>query len=475
MVVYSKSTYKPLKDAFIREYRRVEPYRTITSDGDPKEPRRELTKNLNLREEYKKDLIKTYNNATVYLYSAFKNKQISLETKLEIQSIAVDNLAKLKESFFTLNLNYEFDKNIYSEIDISKIIENPIDDPTDSNSDSDKNSNIDTNTPNTTTVSIDSHLDSDKNSEISHTQNSFNETLGTQNQPTTMPQSKLDFLQACHAAIDYKYDGDPTGLDTFIDAIDLLSEVCETDNTSTLLKFIMTRLEGKAREAIMTTPKTVTEISTQLRNSIKTESSKVIQGKILALRAEKTNLTKFADRAEELSEQYRRSLIDEGFSKEKAKELSVEKTVELCIKQSRHDRLKSILASKTFSEPKDVIAKMIIEINNLNLDRQSSQNSSKNGNQNRFGKNFQQNRSSRSNGQNYNNNSSQNRGSNRSGQSNNSNNRSNGNGRSGQNNYSQGQSRTFTNNNFRRSNEQTVRTISGNQMNPGNGGEMNDN
>lgn len=472
MSVFNKNAYRIKKEAFYREYRRVEPYKATTSGGEPKEPRRKLTEDLELREEYKRDLVRTYNEAVDYLDSVSKDPKAD---KLDIQLKVVEILTKLKDSFNILNLTYDFETNVYAKIDINKIIEDPIDDPSDN------------------TQSIDNPSDSHSQSESeisekqteSATQNQISDsqtTLYDLNQTLTMPQSKLDFLQACHAAIDYKYDGDPTGLETFIDAIDLLDEVCDTDNKPTLLKFIMTRLEGKAREAIMNTPTKPSDITGQLKKSIKNESSKVIQGKMLALRAERTNLTKFSDRAEELAEQYRRSLVDEGYAKDKAKELSVEKTVELCIKQSRHDRLKSILASKTFSEPKDVIAKMIIEINNLRMDVQSSSNSNKNGNQNRSGRNFQNNRSSRSNGQNYNNNFSQNRGSNnnRSGNSNNSNNRSNynnngNNNRNGQNNYSQGQGRTFTNNNFRRGNEQSVRIVSGNSMNPGNGGETTDN
>lgn len=469
MVVFDKNAYKLKKDAFIREHKRVQPYSATTSDGEPKEPRRKLTENLQLREEYKQALVETYNDIVDYLLSVYKDSKISPEDKLDTQLKVNENITKLKESFITLNLKYEFEKNIFAKIDINKIIEESIDDSADSSSstvdDSTKQKELNEQAQNSAKT----------NNSINKISTADNKSDDPNNTPT-MPQSKLDFLQACHAAIDYKYDGDPSGLETFVDAIDLLSEVVEEANKPTLLKFIMTRLEGKAREAIITTPKEPAEITTQLKKAIKTESSKVIQGKMLALRAERTNLTKFSERAEELAEQYRRSLIDEGYAKEKAKELSVEKTIELCIKQSRHERLKSILASKTFSEPKDVIAKMIIVINDLRLE--SSSNSHKNGNQNRFGKNFSNNRSSRSNGQNSNN-YSQNRGGNKSGHSSNnngngnrSNYNSNGNNRSGQNN---GQNRTFTNTSYRRGNDQSVRIASGNSMNPGNGGETNDN
>lgn len=110
------------------------------------------------------------------------------------------------------------------------------------------------------------------------------------------------------------------------------------------------------------------------------QSSKVIEGRMLALRADKTNLTKFSERAEELAEQYRRSLCDEGYAKDRTKELALTKTVELCRKNITSTTVDAIIASKTFSEPKEVIATMIVEINNLKQLRSSAQYTHKNGN-----------------------------------------------------------------------------------------------
>lgn len=51
----------------------------------------------------------------------------------------------------------------------------------------------------------------------------------------------------------------------------------------------------------------------------------------------------------------------------------------------------------------------------------------------------------------------------------------NGNKSNSQNNYQPSQSRTFTNNTYRRSNDQNVRVISGNPTHLGNGGEIENN
>lgn len=237
--------------------------------------------------------------------------------------------------------------------------------------------------------------------------------------------------------INYKYNGDPLALDSFLDAIELLVDLCEEPNVPTMVKFIMTRLDGKARESILETPATAADIVEQLKDGIKPESSKVIEGRILALRVDRTSLTKFAEQAEDLADQFRRSLVLEGFGREKAKEIAIEKTVEMCRKSAKNPIVKSVLASATFKEPKEVIAKMIVEINNVKQETPNSNYFHKSGNnQNQNSGKFNKNKGQNGNGfqhnRNQNANSNQNSNGNRNGNRSN-NGRNNGN-RSGYNN-----------------------------------------
>lgn len=275
--------------------------------------------------------------------------------------------------------------------------------------------------------------------------------------------------------IGYKFNGDPLALDSFLDAIELLKDLCEVPNRATLRKFIMTRLEGKAREAIVNEPNSTDDIVRQLKESIKTEPSKVIEGRILALRAEKTSLTKFAERAEELADQFRRSLIVEGFSREKAKELAIDKTVEMCRKSAKNDSVRTVIISGKFSEPKEVIAKMIVEINNLKADRVSAQYTHKGNDNNNNRGGFNRGRGGSHRG-NYDRNSNSNR---QNGYNNHNGNRSNNNNysghsnghRGGSNNHSnnnRGRGHWQNNNNNNRSNEQTIRLVTGNENRSGN-------
>ncbi|XP_036341942.1 uncharacterized protein DDB_G0287625-like [Rhagoletis pomonella] len=158
-------------------------------------------------------------------------------------------------------------------------------------------------------------------------------------------------------------------------------------------------------------------------------------GKNASLQVINNNYTEFAKRVEELSDAFERSLIIEGMTQSKAHEMAVEQTVNVCRLNTRSDLVKSILSSTTFSDSKDVVAKMIVEQNNQVKERQvlafrsrvnrpnSFRSSFKGHNFNRYTNNGNNSRynnnGARHNGNNFNNNS--NRSSNNSNRNNNSN------------------------------------------------------
>lgn len=494
MVGYDQETYTILRTSFNREIARIEPYKS----------RRELTKSLEKRQEYKTCLVQTFNDLAEFFHSA--HKEADLEGRLQIEFTLADHLNKLKESFKLLRLTYEFSRGIYDKIDINKIDQDWTDLDSLSNDSDDKTSDS---THQNTHSKSDATLTDTKTDETSEqsTPNkaSTSQTIDTpqipqrqtdnnslqlnnserndQNNATNMPQSPEDFIALAHRTINYKYAGDPLALDSFIDAISLLETLCQPENKTLCIKFIMTKLEGEAREAIETDPTEITEISEALKKNIKPESSKVIEGRILALRADKTSLVNFSQRAEELAEQYRRSLITEGYTKPMAKQLAIDKTVDLCRRSTRHDRVKAIIggAAATFTDPKEVIAKMINEINNLKLD--NSMTPGNNNNHKKNNKSFKQNG-----GNNYGNKQNNYRQQGSSNSQNNGNGRQNsgngnGNGQRGnRGNYSNngnGNGRTFynsnNNNNSRRQNDQQLRYYQGNEVTPSSGGHNSEN
>ncbi|XP_036341252.1 myb-like protein H [Rhagoletis pomonella] len=229
------------------------------------------------------------------------------------------------------------------------------------------------------------------------------------------PEQKKSFISLCGSIIRENYNGDPLALESFIDKINLIEDFADENLNTTFISFLKSKLEGKAREAIPTEVSSVRQIKDALRNRIKPDNSKVVAGKIASLHVINNNYTEFAKRVEELSDALERSLIIEGMTQSKAHEMAVNQTVNVCRLNTRSDLVKSILSSTTFSDSKDVVAKMIVEQNNQVKECQVYNNNADNS---RYSNN-----GSRHNGNNFNNNSNRSSNNNRNNNSNNNSNR----------------------------------------------------
>lgn len=92
---------------------------------------------------------------------------------------------------------------------------------------------------------------------------------------------------------------------------------------------IWSKLKGKAREYVPTGA-TIKEIKEKLNKNIKVPSSKIISGRLMALKADKRNFGDYASKAEELAEQLKRAYISEDIPNERANQMTIDQTIELC-------------------------------------------------------------------------------------------------------------------------------------------------
>lgn len=171
-------------------------------------------------------------------------------------------------------------------------------------------------------------------------------------------QTKL--LSIVNNQIKKPYSGDPLGLPTFLTGVNIAKRFANTEELKTdLVEFVKGRLEGRAREFITDSIATIEELIATLQQHIKPENSKIIEGRIAALRYTYAKQQEFADKAEELADALRRTLILEGMTPDKANEMTVDRTVTLCRKSTQSDVVKAVLTAATFATPKEVVAKLI--------------------------------------------------------------------------------------------------------------------
>lgn len=402
----------------------------------PYEQRRVLPTNVTRLNEYKNDIVITYNDYVGYLADEYA---FLTKTQQEIFDIHASELQKLlKRAFSILNLQYNFLDSVYAQIDISQLTS--IDTAANqgpSTSDSDrvntpeptKSTDSETNTP---AVDSDSDGETDPkgavggdpkglthSSPLGSTESLVLQDLSLaeteeleqkteqkteqqfeqqeeeqiernprveqpiihQNIPIVQPvqipmaQTEEQFLNAAKAIMTGKYGGDPLKLNGFIRDATMVEKLAKNEDVKKFcLEYIKSRLEGRAEECIPDDCDSVAKLTAALKEKIKPDSSTVIEGKMLALRLIKGDFTKFAKEAEELSEAFRRSLTVEGITKAKAEEMAIRKTVEVCRKTARAEVVKSVLEATQYSTPAEVVATFITQSDKARREFKDEQN-----------------------------------------------------------------------------------------------------
>lgn len=329
-----------------------------------------VSTNQDTLNRYKKEITESYNAYITFVASIYHNTTTNEKTFLSEQLRYVRT--KLNQCYGKLNCNLPTPENLLQTINTQcdEFLNNSLGQESESNSESDTE---------------------DKNKDlIPETKNKAEANMAETN------KEKLEFLKLSTTTLN-SYEGDPLTLQSFLDGIELLETFATTNDLKILLqKSILTKLGGRAREAVPKEPTNIQEIIDGLKAKIRPESSKVIEGKFKALKTDHNSLQNFTDKTNELAEGFRRTLILEGIPSNKADEMTIVKTIEVCRANARTDLVKSVLAATQFQDHKEVVAKFVVEINNERQEKQVL--SFKSGSHNNFKNNF-----NRNNKKNYNN------------------------------------------------------------------------
>lgn len=200
------------------------------------------------------------------------------------------------------------------------------------------------------------------------------------------------------------------GLETFITGVDIAKDFAVTQELKVkLVTYVKGKLEGRAREIITANIVTIEELIEELKRNIKPENSKIIEARIASLHYSYSKQEEFATRTEELADALRRTLIIEGMTPQKANEMAIDRTIQLCRKSTSSDVVKAVLSAAAFGTAKEVVAKMITsndecvkERQVLRYQRDNNRSSPARGKSGR-GRGFNNNRGGRGSFNNYNN------------------------------------------------------------------------
>lgn len=338
-----------------------------------------LTQNRVKHVEYLHDLIESYNSSVKFIgrnYPRYDNdtKKSAIEECKYLRGKVVKCFSKLhiKETLPTDSYFTPLEISLILKYFTTEEIQSSFTDPTASAQ----------STPVLTPASSTSSLNLN-----------FENLIEVQRSNVTMAMTNIEFLALASKTLNKNYDGNPLALSAFITSIELLKEVVPNNLSKMFAKFVESKLEGKAKDSVPQHPNSVDEIIEALQQQIKPDNSKVVAGRLLALKADRAKMTEFTEQAELLADSLQRSLIIEGMTQAKAREMTIERTVELCRNATRSDLVKSILAATKFESPKEVVAKYVVEASVEEKEKQIFQfkasNSKRGFNKNRGGYKFQ--------------------------------------------------------------------------------------
>lgn len=363
---FNKEKYLALKSEFERVAKLIYNYTTRPIPQEPNWTDRTIIEFTDAFNKYK---------AYVHLcINEFSDKQLFLDKIDSLGKTFIARLAILNYTIELPDLFEQIDIRYLKKIDdteaanLSAIEENIDDSENNTNSDSELDPKL-----KTTDTGASEPTFPDANPQTSTTIKTHQAT-GTENipksdkitqtltqPPNNVKMADFEYLANVGRVIRHTYDGDPGALDAFIAAIEMASAASPGNLQTTLVKCIRTKLTGKALEAVPAETQNATEVIRLLKEKIKTENTKVVMGRFLALKADRSSMKKFSDEAEELADKLRKAYICDGIPSDVAKKMTIEKTVEMCRLSAKSPLVRSVLASTHFEEPKDVVAKFITE------------------------------------------------------------------------------------------------------------------
>lgn len=178
--------------------------------------------------------------------------------------------------------------------------------------------------------------------------------------PHNQNHTNMAFDARLAASILLPFDGDSEKLSSFKDSVKFLKTATEAANHPTLKLFIITRISGKARDALPSDidDKSIDEIIEQVSKSCE---SKITSEQVLAkLKTIKKGTAKqqYCEEVESLCSQLSRAYIKEGIPQGIAKKIATKAGVETLIKTVSAENAKIVLQAGSFPTIEQAIQKL---------------------------------------------------------------------------------------------------------------------
>lgn len=205
--------------------------------------------------------------------------------------------------------------------------------------------------------------------------------------------TKMPFDIKMATALVAPYSGKEEETESFIDALDLLNVLTEEGDRSTMIRFIKTRITGRAKLSITPDLQTLDAIKAKLRQKFSMKlSSDAILAQLKATQQGSKKLTDYISQIENLTAQLTRAFISENVaSGETAENLAEKFARQALVDNVANPETSLILRASNYTKLSDIAAKAIaidkpVKANVFHFNAQDNKN------QGNFKNNFQNNK-----------------------------------------------------------------------------------
>lgn len=183
-------------------------------------------------------------------------------------------------------------------------------------------------------------------------------TMSTENNTT----STFDVRTA--TAVIQIYDGASESLPAFVDACNLMKDLTDNTQQSMLIKFIKTRLTGKARYGLPDNVNTFNDLITNIKQRCQDSTSpEQIVAKLKSIK-QKENLDSFCDQIESIANKLKCTYLQQKIPEDVVNNMVKKVAVDALINGVSNSETKIILKAGNFDTVKDAIQK--VQENNSN-------------------------------------------------------------------------------------------------------------
>lgn len=174
--------------------------------------------------------------------------------------------------------------------------------------------------------------------------------------PPATPVATFDVRTA--TAVVQIYDGASDGLQAFVDACSLMKELTAEAHNEMLLKFLKTRITGKARLGLPNNINTYDRFITHIKEKCQDVTSpEQIMAKLKSIK-QKENLDSFCEQIETISEKLKNTYLQQQIPEEVVKKMVKKAAVDALINGVSNSETKLILKAGSFDSVKDAIQKV---------------------------------------------------------------------------------------------------------------------